>query len=124
MKLLTVHPKLPMRHKATSLAFYERLGFQNIAQTDYPDYLMLQLDQVEIHFFLFPEITPAENYGQIYIRVSDIAALYASWLAKQIPIHPAAPLQRKPWGQYEFALLDPDNNLLTFGEACPTQLAK
>jgi hypothetical protein len=25
-------------------------------------------------------------------------------------------LETKPWGQREFSLLDPDNNLLTFGE--------
>jgi hypothetical protein len=26
-------------------------------------------------------------------------------------------LEIKPWGQKEFSLLDPDNNLLTFGES-------
>jgi hypothetical protein len=26
-------------------------------------------------------------------------------------------MEIKPWGQKEFSLLDPDNNLLTFGEA-------
>lgn len=26
-------------------------------------------------------------------------------------------LQTKPWGQKEFVLLDPDNNLLTFGQS-------
>jgi len=31
-------------------------------------------------------------------------------------IHPNAPLEAKPWGQLEFFLLDPDNNLLTFGQ--------
>lgn len=31
-------------------------------------------------------------------------------------IHPNGPLQTKPWGQREFALLDPDNNLITFGQ--------
>jgi hypothetical protein len=27
-----------------------------------------------------------------------------------------APLENKPWQQREFSLLDPDNNLLTFGQ--------
>ena len=31
-------------------------------------------------------------------------------------IHPAGHLQAKPWGQMEFAMLGPDNNLLTFGQ--------
>ena len=29
----------------------------------------------------------------------------------------AGHLQIKPWGQKEFSLLDPDYNLLTFGES-------
>ena len=31
-------------------------------------------------------------------------------------IHPAGHLQDKPWGQKKFAMLDLDNNLLTFGQ--------
>lgn len=31
-------------------------------------------------------------------------------------LHPNGHLQVKPWGQKEFAILDPDNNLLTFGQ--------
>lgn len=43
-------------------------------------------------------------------------SLHRSVLHKGIPIHPNGPLQIKPWGQKEFALLDPDNNLLAFGQ--------
>ena len=42
---------------------------------------------------------------------------YNELLKKNITIHPNSPLEIKPWGQKEFALLDPDNNLLTFGQA-------
>ena len=35
---------------------------------------------------------------------------------KGIVKHPNGPLETKPWGQKEFSILDPDNNLLTFGE--------
>ena len=31
-------------------------------------------------------------------------------------IHPSGHLQSKPCGQKEFAMLDPNNNLLTFGQ--------
>jgi hypothetical protein len=37
-------------------------------------------------------------------------------LGDQIPIHPNGHLETKPWGQIEFSLLDPDYNLLTFGQ--------
>ncbi len=70
-----------------------------------------------MHFFLFENLNPAENYGQVYIRVTGIDTLYHQWKNAGVAIHPNAPLQNQPWGQREFALLDPDNNLLTFGEA-------
>ena len=77
---------------------------------------MMERDGLQIHFFAFPDLNPAENYGQIYLRTGHINALYQSFLDQQIPIHPNGGLQVKPWGQKEFALLDPDNNLLTFGQ--------
>lgn len=114
--LTAINPKLPMRNKAATKAYYEQLGFTSLGQSDYPDYLMLQRDKIEIHFFLFAALDPKENYGQVYIRTNAIDELYQSFLNKGISIHPNAPLQTKPWGQKEFSLLDPDNNLLTFGQ--------
>ena len=84
---------------------------------DYGDYLLLKKDNIEIHFFEFKSLNPEDNYGQVYIRTNAIASLYQFLLDNKVSIHPNAPLQNKPWGQKEFALLDPDNNLLTFGES-------
>ena len=64
----------------------------------------------------FKDLNPKENYGQVYIRLNSIDELYKELLERNIPIHPNSPLEIKPWGQKEFALLDPDNNLLTFGQ--------
>jgi hypothetical protein len=83
---------------------------------DHDGYLMVQKDNIQIHFFEFRELVPAENYGQVYIRTGDIETLYQTMLTRKISIHPAGNLQVKPWGQKEFSILDPDNNLLTFGE--------
>jgi hypothetical protein len=77
---------------------------------------MLQRDNIQIHFFKHATLNPLENYGQVYIRVKDINALYQSLLDKNVAIHPNGHLAIKPWGQREFSLLDPDHNLLTFGE--------
>ena len=115
--LTSVNPKLPMRSKIASKDFYiNKLGFKDLGRQDYPEYLMIEKEGVEIHFFLFTELDPKENYGQIYIRTDDIEGLYQTMMDKKLPIHPAAPLQSKPWGQKEFAMLDPDNNLITFGQ--------
>lgn len=116
--LTAIHPKLPMRDKAATIDYYiNQLGFEDIGRIDYEAYLMLAKDDIEIHFFLFKELNPLENYGQVYIRTDNIEDLYKTFLKNGVPIHPNAPLQTKPWGQKEFSLLDPDNNLLTFGES-------
>lgn len=114
--LTAINPKLPMRDLAQTKAFYiDLLGFQQMGG-DYPDYLMLGKDHIEIHFFAFAALDPLQNYGQVYIRCNNIESLYQSMLDNNLPIHPAGRLQQKPWGQMEFSLLDPDHNLLTFGE--------
>ena len=116
--LTSVHPKLPMRDKSATRSFYvERLGFREFGDGDYPDYLMLEKDSIQIHFFAFKELDPKENYGQVYIRTDDIDTLFQSLIDKQVSIHPAGHLQTKAWNQREFSLLDPDNNLLTFGQS-------
>ena len=116
--LNTIHPKLPMRDKKLTRDYYvHQLGFNDIGRADYEAYLMLAKDAVEIHFFLFKELNPLENYGQVYIRTNDIEALYETFLKNGVAIHPNDPLQIKPWGQKEFSLLDPDHNLLTFGQS-------
>jgi len=114
--LTHIHPKLPMRDKAITKAYYvEQLQFRELS--DYGDYLILQKDQIEIHFFSFPGLNPLENDGQVYIRVNDIENLYQSLRMRKVAIHPNGSLDTKPWGQKEFALLDPDHNLLTFGQS-------
>lgn len=116
--LVAICPKLPMRNKNTTRQFYVGLlGFTEVGDADFPDYLMVCKDNIELHFFAFPDLNSAENYGQVYIRTNDIEIYYQAIQAQQIAIHPNGTLQRKPWGQQEFSLLDPDNNLLTFGQS-------
>lgn len=107
-----------MRDKAATKNFYlNQLGFQVFGSADFEGYLMLQKDNIQIHFFEFKGLNPKENYGQVYIRTDDIDALYQSLVNNKTTIHPNGQLQVKPWGQKEFSLLDPDNNLLTFGQS-------
>ncbi len=113
--LKDIIPKLPMRNKSLTKEFYlNQLSFELMA--DYGDYILLKKDEIEIHFFEFKDLNPKENYGQVYIRLNNIDELYKELLERKISIHPNSPLEIKPWGQKEFALLDPDNNLLTFGQ--------
>ncbi len=115
--LTDINPKLPMRDKTATRDFYiNKLGFQEYGSEDFAGYLMLQKDNIQIHFFEFKELDPKENYGQVYIRTDNIDKLYLSLIDKLTNIHPNGRLEIKPWGQKEFSLLDPDYNLLTFGQ--------
>ena len=115
--LTDINPKLPMRNKAITREFYlTKLGFEEFGG-DYDGYLMVQKDDIQIHFFEFKELDPRENYGQVYIRTDDIKHWYQLALERKIDMPSAGHLQTKPWRQQEFSLLDPDNNLLTFGQS-------
>lgn len=111
-----IHPKLPMRHKDVTKRYYlDQLGFEELS--DYGNYLILKKDKIQIHFFEFKNLDPKENYGQVYIRTNAIEDFYTTLLKKKTEIHPNGDLQTKPWGQREFSVLDPDHNLLTFGQS-------
>jgi hypothetical protein len=116
--LTDINPKLPMSNKARTKEFYvDKLGFSQFGDFDYDGYLMVQKDQIQIHFFEFKDLEKNENYSGVYIRTDQIDKLYQSILDSNLSIHPAGDLQVKPWGQKEFSMLDPDNNLLTFGQS-------
>lgn len=115
--LTQIHPKLPMRSKVETLKFYrDKLKFEVFGATDFDGYLMLQKDTIQIHFFEHKNLDPFENYGQVYIRTNDIDFLFDAFVKANVQIHPAGNLEVKPWGQKEFSILDPDHNLLTFGQ--------
>ena len=60
------------------------------------------------------DLDPKENYGQVYIRTNDIDEWYQFIKSKNVN---STKPERKPWKQNEFSILDPDNNLLTFGQS-------
>jgi hypothetical protein len=115
--LTEISPKLPMRNKDVTRDFYiNQLGFNVFGSDDFDGYLMVEKDQIQIHFFEFKELNPKENYGQVYIRTNNIDEFYQTLLDNNTSIHPNGKLESKPWGQKEFSVLDPDTNLLTFGQ--------
>lgn len=118
-RMLTgINPKLPMRNRSITKDYYvNKLGFDDIGSDAFAEYLIVEKDNLQIHFFAFKELDPKENYGQIYIRTDKIDKLYQDMLDNGVEIHPNGSLENKPWQQREFSLLDPDNNLLTFGQS-------
>jgi hypothetical protein len=116
--LTNINPKLPMRNKSVTRDYYvNKLGFKYIGSDEFDEYLIVEKDNLQLHFFLFKTLNPKENYGQVYIRTNDVDSLYQSMLDNNVDIHPNGHLENKPWQQREFSLLDPDTNLLTFGQS-------
>lgn len=115
--LTAIHPKLPMVDKGVTLEFYSKhLGFTEFGRADYKCCLMMKKDRIQIHFFEFKDPDPKQNYGQVYLRTDSIDELYQTFMGKGTVIYPNGKLEVRLWGQKEFSLLDPDNNLLTFGQ--------
>jgi hypothetical protein len=114
--ITSVIPKLPFIEKKKTIDFYATLGF--ILGADYGDYLITNSGEVELHFFSYPTLVPAKSDFMIYLRVkNDIDTLYQQFQQKGIAIHPNAKLEDKLWKQREFAIIDPNGTLLTFGQA-------
>ncbi|MEO5592732.1 MAG: VOC family protein [Chitinophagaceae bacterium] len=85
--LTDINPKLPMRDKTVTRDYYlNKLGFQELGNTDFDGYLMVEKDNIQIHFFEVKELDPKENYGQVYIRTDNIDNLYPSLLDKKVSI--------------------------------------
>lgn len=111
----SVIPKLPATDLQATKSFYiEKLNFTQIGG-DYPDYLMLYRDKIELHFFLDCELDVNRNDGMCYVRISGITQFYED-LKKSLNKDQIGDLQERPWHQKEFSLFDNNNNQLTFGE--------
>lgn len=114
---MKVIPRLPAKDLDQTQVFFEKQLLFNTSSR-YPDYLIMKKAEVELHFFHFPDLDPLSNYAMVYLRLEDgIEALYDDFLLRQVPIHPNGPLEIKPWGMKEFAILDPNHTLLTFGQS-------
>lgn len=112
-------PTLPCRSVNATVEFYKRLGFEGGAHELNGDYAILCRGTVELHFFTHRELVPAESSSGCYVRVLDVESVYLSFSSSQLPragIPRMDTLEDKPWGLREFAVVDPDGNLLRIGQ--------
>ncbi|HZR96244.1 MAG TPA: VOC family protein [Gaiellaceae bacterium] len=117
----TAVPILPARDLRETLAFYERLGFENRgADPEVWDYLIIGRGGAELHFFPKPDVDPLTTDFSCYIRVPDAGALHREWEAVGVPADAATGSRLMPpcdadYGMREFALVDPSGNLVRVG---------
>lgn len=116
---ITVSPVCPTTDLPKTIAFWETLGFERDF-ADHPDigqanYAGVRRANLELHLQTFtPEQIQTTQTMAMRIRLESRAALeslYAEW-------HPlgfvSAPLDEKPWGNYEFGFYDPDRTPFFF----------
>ncbi|MFI7005890.1 bleomycin resistance protein [Streptomyces sp. NPDC050145] len=119
-----VAPVMPGRDLTATASFYAGLGFGVAGH--YPDdgYLILVRDTVELHFFHAPETDPLAGAHAAYLRLDGgaraVDGLFEEWRKAGPPADPyATPRLVEPddtvYGMREFALVDPDGNLLRIG---------
>jgi len=131
MKYLCAIPALPVRDIEAAAAFYrDKLGF-HLRYFNESGYAVLCRDAVEIHLWAAtdeawrardgsaPVVSGAESFlaGTASCRISVEGV--DEWHQQIQPlniIHPNGPLRDTDFGTREFAVLDPDNNLITFFE--------
>ncbi|WP_035872714.1 bleomycin resistance protein [Cucumibacter marinus] len=125
-------PALPVSDLERAIGFYEsRLGMTALHRE--PRIAILGRDRVEIHLWLAgderwrgradnPVQSGAESFiagtASCRVLVHAIDAFHAS--VDPAIIHPNGPLADKDYGMREFAVLDPDGNLVTFFAPLPS----
>jgi catechol 2,3-dioxygenase-like lactoylglutathione lyase family enzyme len=101
--------------------FWTALGFEARRSDD--DFMILEHPAgFGLMFGLDPELDPAKNKTNAYLRFTtkdEVVALHDEW-AVHVPTTRShegfigAPEER-PWGTFEWPMLDPDSNLLRVG---------
>lgn len=110
-------PTLPSRSLSKTLAFYAQLGFDGGLAGD--AYAILTRGDLELHFFLHTQLRPEESHFMCYLRVADVESLHRAFMRAALPAHGRprmTPLELKPWGMKEFAIVDGDGTLLRIGQ--------
>jgi catechol 2,3-dioxygenase-like lactoylglutathione lyase family enzyme len=119
-RFLAAVPALPVSDERRAVAFLiDALGMQEV-QHEGRGIGFLRRDQVQIQLWVPDGSAPgAERYlagsASCRVEVTGIDELYRHCLALGV-VHPNAPLTDQPWGMREFAILDPDHNLITLYE--------
>jgi predicted enzyme related to lactoylglutathione lyase len=104
-------PILPVQDLHRTEAFYARLGLAVTFR--HPDYLIMRVGPVEIHFGREDAPSPAS----CYIDAEDAARLWKQLRSRGID--GLGPVQEFDYGMREFVITDPDGNRLRVGSPIP-----
>jgi uncharacterized glyoxalase superfamily protein PhnB len=106
----SVAPIMPATDLARTVAWYRAAGF---AVEVHGDFVMTRRDEIELFLSLKPDHDPKRTASCIYVRVDDANALHAFWQAAGVA--GLGELRDTDYRMREFALIDPDGNMMLFG---------
>ncbi len=115
-------PVLPASDVAESLKWWvEICGFtETFRDTTPPLYAGIRRDEAFLHLAAITDKEVARKVGDqvmVRIQVKGVEGVYAEYQRRGGTIHPNGKLQKKPWGTYEFASIDPNGVCVTFMES-------
>ena len=111
-----VHVVLPSQDVASSIRFYETLGFvlKFADSQDRPTYAGVRRDNVELHLqWHDPREWSAVERPSLRFLIGNVDGLYREYSEKKI-IPGGVEIRNTTWGTREFAFFDPYKNGLTF----------
>jgi hypothetical protein len=117
-------PILPSRDLRETLAFYERLGFENRgAPPEEWHYLIIGRGEIYLHFFAMPDVDPLTTAASCYLYVADADSLHEEWIGsveadQATGSRLVAPMDTD-YGMREFAVVDRSGNLIRVGSPLP-----
>jgi uncharacterized glyoxalase superfamily protein PhnB len=113
-RLSRIAPEMPAPNVREAIAYYvERLGFELASARPEGEYAIVERDGVAIH--LFRDGARLHSGVAAHVFVEEIEALYAELAGRGAEITQA--IERKPWGNRDFRVLDLFGNELKFTES-------
>lgn len=112
-----VVPILCVRDMARAIDFYQLLGFTAHRYQGGDGYTFLHRGPWQLHLSQSDMLPGGENPGNgvyFYLASDTAAALQEEFRAAGASIR--SPLSLREWRMNEFVVVDPDENLLRFGE--------
>lgn len=115
----TISPVCPTTDLARTIEFWQQLGFAAVF-ADHQDvekasYAGMRRAELELHLqtFTTDQIQTTQTMA-MRIKLESRAALEALYKEWAPLGHISAPLEEKPWGNYEFGFYDPDKTPFFF----------
>lgn len=110
--LATAFPILPSLDLAVTKAFYVDMLGMDMVVYEGADYLIVQRDALELHFWLTDDAA-MPPVSSCCIRGGQVAALHEEFAERRVPR--LSNFEVRPWNMKEFYVHDPHGNLLRFG---------